>query len=390
MNIHEYQAKKLLSAFGVATGQGEVAETIEEAVAVATKLAQEFGTSTWVVKAQIHAGGRGKAGGVKLCKSLDEVKSYATSILGSTLVTHQTGEKGQRVRKVYVECASNISQELYLSLVLNRNTSQLCIIASIEGGIDIEEVAANHPEKIINLSISPASGIQGYHARIIAKTFGILDKTKEVMHLLQGLYETYKDCDCSLIEINPLVITKEGNLLALDAKISFDDNALYRHESIQALNDPFEEDATETEAKANELSYVKLDGNIGCLVNGAGLAMATMDIIQYYGGKPANFLDVGGGADNERVSKAFQIILKDESVKAVLVNIFGGIMHCDIIAQGIIDAASNMQLNVPLIVRLQGTNKDLGTKILNESGLNIVTANDLDEAAQKAVAALKG
>lgn len=386
MNIHEYQAKKLLSAFDVPVGQGEVAETADEAVTAA----QELGGALWVVKAQIHAGGRGLAGGVKVCKSLDEVKTYATSLLGSTLVTHQTGSLGQKVRKIYVEAAANIDKELYLSLVLNRNTSQVCIIASAEGGMDIEEVAQNHPDKIVNLSIPPATGIQGYHARRVASVFGMLDKSKDVLHLLQGLYEFYESCDCSLIEINPLVLTKEGTLLALDAKVSFDDNALYRHASIVELNDPFEEDASETEAKAHDLSYVKLDGTIGCLVNGAGLAMATMDIIKHYGGEPANFLDVGGGADKERVSKAFQIILKDQGVKAILVNIFGGIMRCDIIAQGIIAAASEMKLNVPLIVRLQGTNKDLGKQMLNDSGLNIIAADSLDEAAQKAVAAVKG
>ncbi len=386
MNIHEYQAKKLLSAFDVPVGQGEVTETVDEAVAAA----QELGGSVWVVKAQIHAGGRGLAGGVKVCKSLDEVKTYATSLLGSTLVTHQTGPLGQKVRKIYVESAANIDKELYLSLVLNRNTSQVCIIASAEGGMDIEEVAQNHPDKIVNLSISPATSIQGYHARRVASVFSMLDKSKDVLHLLKGLYEFYESCDCSLIEINPLVLTKEGTLLALDAKVSFDDNALYRHASIVELNDPFEEDASETEAKAHDLSYVKLDGTIGCLVNGAGLAMATMDIIKHYGGEPANFLDVGGGADKERVSKAFQIILNDQGVKAILVNIFGGIMRCDIIAQGIIAAASEMKLNVPLIVRLQGTNKDLGKQMLNDSGLNIIAADGLDEAAQKAVAAVKG
>jgi succinyl-CoA synthetase beta subunit len=386
MNIHEYQAKKLLSAFDVPVGQGEVAETVDEAVTAA----QELGGTLWVVKAQIHAGGRGLAGGVKVCKSLDEIKTYATSLLGSTLVTHQTGPLGQKVRKIYVESAANINKELYLSLVLNRNTSQVCIIASAEGGMDIEEVAQNHPDKIVNLSIPPATGIQGYHARRVATVFGMLDKSKDVLHLLQGLYEFYESCDCSLIEINPLVLTKEGTLLALDAKVSFDDNALYRHASIVELNDPFEEDASETEAKTYDLSYVKLDGTIGCLVNGAGLAMATMDIIKHYGGEPANFLDVGGGADKERVSKAFQIILKDQGVKAILVNIFGGIMRCDIIAQGIIAAASEMKLNVPLIVRLQGTNKDLGKQMLNDSGLNIIAADGLDEAAQKAVAAVKG
>lgn len=385
MNIHEYQAKKLLSAFNIAVGHGEVAETVEEAITTAHKV----GGSTWVVKAQIHAGGRGKAGGVKVCKNLDELKAYAQSLLGSTLVTHQTGPKGQIVRKIYVENAASIAKEFYLSFVLNRNTSQICIIASAEGGTDIEEVAVKHPNKVVNLSISPASGIQGYHARYIASIFGIIDKSKEILHLLQGLYEFYESCDCSLIEINPLVLTTEGSLLALDAKVSFDDNALYRRESIAELNDPFEEDPSETEAKAHDLNYVKLDGAIGCLVNGAGLAMATMDIIKHYGGEPANFLDVGGSADKERVSKAFQIILKDEGIKAILVNIFGGIMRCDIIAEGIISAASEIKLNVPLIVRLQGTNKDLGRQMLNDSSLNIIAADGLDEAAQKAVAALK-
>ncbi len=386
MNIHEYQAKKLFEVFDIPVGLGEVAETPERAVEVAT----ELGGNVWVVKAQIHAGGRGLAGGVKLCKSLDEVKSYAESLLNSTLITHQTGPLGQKVRKLYIESAANVSREFYLSLVLNRNTSQVCIIASAEGGMDIEEVAEKYPEKIINLSISAASGIQGYHARRVACVFGLLDKAKDFLALLQNLYEFYKGCDCSLIEINPLVLTTEGNLLALDAKVSFDDNALYRHASIQELNDPFEEDPSETEAKAHDLSYVKLDGEIGCLVNGAGLAMATMDIIKHYGGEPANFLDVGGSADKERVSKALQIILKDKGVKAILVNIFGGIMRCDIIAQGVIAAASEMKLDVPLVVRLQGTNKDLGKQILTDSGLNIIAADGLDEAAQKAVLAVKG
>lgn len=385
MNIHEYQAKKLFSAFDIPVGAGEVAQTPEEAVEKAKKL----GGGIWVVKAQIHAGGRGKAGGVKVCKSLEEVRNYASTLLGSVLVTHQTGPQGQEVRKLYVESAANIDKAFYLSLVLNRNTGQNCIIASAEGGVEIEEVAEAHPEKILNLSISAASGIQPHHARLIACAFGILDKAKELLELLQNLYAFYNDCDCSLVEINPLVLTVEGSILALDAKVSFDDNALYRHLSLQELNDPFEEDPSETEAKSYDLSYVKLDGSIGCLVNGAGLAMATMDIIKHYGGEPANFLDVGGNADKERVSKAFQIILKDKSVKAILVNIFGGIMRCDIIAQGVIAAASEMKLAVPLVVRLQGTNKELGIQILNDSGLNIVTADSLDDAAQQAVLAVK-
>ena len=344
----------------------------------------------WVVKAQIHAGGRGKAGGVKVCKSPDEVKTYASNLLGSNLVTHQTGPKGQKVRKIYIEAAANIEKEFYLSLVLNRNTSEICVIASAEGGVDIEGVAEKHPDKIINLNICCASGIHAYHARQVAAIYGILDKAKEVLRLLHGLYDFYTSCDCSLIEINPLVLTSEGTLLALDAKVSFDDNALFRHESIRELSDPFEEDASETEAKSYDLNYIKLDGKIGCLVNGAGLAMATMDIIKHYGGEPANFLDVGGGATKENVSKAFQIILKDPEVKAILVNIFGGIMRCDIIALGIIAAATEMKLDVPLIVRLQGTNKDLGKQLLESSGLNIIAADGLDEAAQKAVASLKG
>ncbi len=386
MNIHEYQAKKLLDAFDIAVGNGMAAETVQEAV----DATNELGGSVWVVKAQIHAGGRGKAGGVKVCKSPDEVKTYASNLLGSNLVTHQTGPKGQKVRKIYIEAAANIEKEFYLSLVLNRNTSEICVIASAEGGVDIEGVAEKHPDKIINLNICCASGIHAYHARQVAAIYGILDKAKEVLRLLHGLYDFYTSCDCSLIEINPLVLTSEGTLLALDAKVSFDDNALFRHESIRELSDPFEEDASETEAKSYDLNYIKLDGKIGCLVNGAGLAMATMDIIKHYGGEPANFLDVGGGATKENVSKAFQIILKDPEVKAILVNIFGGIMRCDIIALGIIAAATEMKLDVPLIVRLQGTNKDLGKQLLESSGLNIIAADGLDEAAQKAVASLKG
>lgn len=386
MNIHEYQAKKLLEAFSVPAGHGIAAESLDEAI----DAAKELGGSIWVVKAQIHAGGRGKAGGVKVCKSIEELKTYAAGLLGSTLVTHQTGPKGQKVRKIYVETAANIAKEFYLSLVLNRNTSEICIIASAEGGMDIEEVAEKHPDKIINLGVCSASGIQAYHARQVAATYGILDKAKDVLGLLDGLYDFYTSCDCSLIEINPLVLTGEGTLLALDAKVSFDDNALFRHESIKELNDPFEEDPSEIEAKLYDLNYVKLDGKIGCLVNGAGLAMATMDIIKHYGGEPANFLDVGGGATKENVSKAFQIILKDPEVKAILVNIFGGIMRCDIIAQGVIAAATEMKLDVPLIVRLQGTNKDIGKQLLESSGLNIIAADGLDEAALKAVSALKG
>lgn len=383
MNIHEYQAKELFRKYEIPVGPGHTAQTPEEA----ENIAKELGGSIWVAKAQIHAGGRGKAGGVKICQSFDDLKNYARSLIGSTLVTHQTGPLGQVVRKIYVESAANVDKAFYLSLVLNRNTNQTCIIASKEGGVEIEEVAEKNPEKIINMNISACSGIQGYHARCIASTFEIPEKTKDILALLQKLYKLYVDCDCSLLEINPLVLTKESSLLALDAKVSFDDNALHRQPSVQALHDPFEEDPAETEAKEHDLSYVKLSGNIGCLVNGAGLAMATMDIIKHYGGEPANFLDVGGSADKERVSKAFQIILKDQGVKGILVNIFGGIMRCDIIAQGIVAAASEMQLQVPLVVRLQGTNRDIGIKILGESGLNIIAADTLEDAAQKAVLA---
>lgn len=386
MNIHEYQAKELFRINEIPVGIGGIAQTAEEAVHVAKRVSD----SIWVVKAQIHAGGRGKAGGVKICKSIEEVYNYANSILGSTLVTHQTGPLGQRVRKIYVESAASVDRSFYLSFVLDRNTSQTCVIASKEGGVEIEEVANKHPEKIIKMTISAASGIHDYHARCIAFAFDIPHKTKDILELLKKLYQFYINYDCTLVEINPLVITKEDKFLALDAKISFDDNALYRQTSIQKLHDLFEEDISETEANANHLSYVKLSGNIGCLVNGAGLAMATMDIIKHYDGDPANFLDVGGSADKERVSKAFQIILKDQSIKAILVNIFGGIMRCDIIAQGIVAAASEMRIQVPLVVRLQGTNRDVGATILNESGLNIITANSLEEAAQKVVLAAKG
>lgn len=387
MNIHEYQAKKLLSEFHVQVNCGAVAETVDEAIEVAKNL----NTDMWVVKAQIHAGGRGKAGGVKVCKTLDEVQKAAEQILGKTLVTHQTDPKGQLVRKIYIEAATKgIAKEFYLSLVLNRNTSQVCIIASSEGGVEIEKVAEEEPSKVLNLSISPASGIQPYHARLVAKMFGILGKAKEINILLNCLYDAYVACDCSLIEINPLVFTNDNDLVALDAKISFDDNALFRHESLQLLHDEHEEDAAELEAKEHDLNYVKLDGTIGCLVNGAGLAMATMDIIKSFGGCPANFLDVGGSADKERVAKAFQIILKDKGVKTIFVNIFGGIMRCDIIAQGIIDAAKEMNLAVPLVVRLQGTNKEIGSKLLQDSKLNIIAADDLSDAAQKAVQLARG
>lgn len=387
MNIHEYQAKKLLSEFNIPLNDGEVAHSVEEAVDVANSLK----TDLWVVKAQIHAGGRGKAGGVKLCRSIDEVKSASKEILGKNLITHQTGPNGQIVRKIYIECgASGIDKEFYLSLVLNRNDGQVCIIASSEGGMEIEKVAEEYPEKVLNISISPSSGIQGYHAREVAKIFGILDLSKEIYSLLHNLYEAYLAFDCSLIEINPLALTKDRKLLALDAKVSFDDNALFKHESIQLLIDKHEEDEAELEAKEHELNYVKLDGSIGCLVNGAGLAMATMDIIKYFGGNPANFLDVGGNADKDRVAKAFQIILKDKGVKAILVNIFGGIMRCDIIASGIIEAVKEVNLNIPLVVRLQGTNKELGSKLLEDSKLNILAIDDLSEAAKIAVMSAKG
>jgi succinyl-CoA synthetase beta subunit len=383
MNIHEYQAKELLGRFGVAVPRGGVAYTAAEAVAVTRRL----GGSRWVVKAQIHAGGRGKAGGVKLVHSEDEVTEAAAALLGRRLVTHQTGREGREVKRVYVEEGCDIARELYLAVSIDRGTGRIVLIGSAEGGVEIEEVAARNPERIIRVAIDPASGLQPFHAREIA--FGLGLDPKAAAPFITGLYHAFCEFDAALVEINPLVVTASGALLALDAKMGFDDNALFRHPDIEALRDEDEEDPTELEAAKHALNYVKLDGNIGCMVNGAGLAMATMDIIKLYGGAPANFLDVGGGATRERVTVAFKLILADPNVEAVLVNIFGGIMRCDVIAEGVVSAAREVNLHVPLVVRLEGTNVELGRKILQQSGLPIVAAENFADAAQKVVAAVE-
>ena len=386
MNIHEHQAKAVLEKFGVAVPRGGVAFTVDEAV----RVAQTLGGPVWVVKAQIHAGGRGKGGGVKVVKSIDAVKAEAKRMLGMTLVTHQTGADGRVVHRVYVEEGSSIARELYLSFLVDRATSRVAIIASTEGGMDIEEVAAKTPERIMTLSIDPASGFQPFHARKVAFALGLKGpQLKEAATMLAGLYKAFLETDASLVEINPLVVTADGKLVCLDAKMNFDDNALYRHEDIKALRDETEEDPAEIEASKYDLNYVKLDGKIGCMVNGAGLAMATMDIIKLYGSEPANFLDVGGGATKEKVTEAFKIILSDKNVEGILVNIFGGIMRCDIIAEGVVAAAKEVKLKVPLVVRLAGTNVDLGKQILAKSGLKIIPADDLADAADKITKAVK-
>jgi succinyl-CoA synthetase beta subunit len=390
MNIHEHQAKQLLRRYGVTVPNGYPAFTLDEAIAAARKLAETNWGGVWVVKAQIHAGGRGKAGGVKVVKTLDDVTREATRLLGSTLVTHQTGPKGQKVARLYIEEGCDIKRELYLGMLIDRATSRVTVMASTEGGMDIEEVAAKTPEKILKFAIDPATGMQAFHARKVAFGLGLKgDQVKNAVSFLMGMWKAFNELDASIVEINPLVITGNGQVIALDAKMNFDDNALFRHPDVQALRDEAEEDPAELEAAKHELNYVKLDGSIGCMVNGAGLAMATMDIIKLYGGEPANFLDVGGGATKERVTKAFKIILSDSRVKAILVNIFGGIMRCDIIAEGIIAAAREVSLSVPLVVRLEGTNVDLGKKILAESGLPIIAADNLADAGQKVVATLK-
>lgn len=387
MNIHEYQAKEVLRKFGVATLKGKVASTAEEAVAAA----KEIGGSVWVVKAQIHAGGRGKGGGVKLAKSLDEVRAHAENIIGMNLVTPQTGPEGKKVLKVLIEQGCNIKKEYYAAVLLDRAVGRVIMMASSEGGMDIEEVAEKHPEKIRRVVIDPAVGMQPFQARQLAFAIGLKDKAvNSAVKAFLSLAKAYEATDCSLAEINPLVETADGDVLALDAKLNFDSNALYRHPEIVEFRDLTEEDPTEIEASKYELAFIKLDGNIGCLVNGAGLAMATMDIIKIHGGNPANFLDVGGGANKEKVTHAFKLILKDKNVKGILVNIFGGIMKCDIIAEGIIAASKELGLKVPLVVRLQGTNVELGKKLLSESGLNITPADDLTSAAQKIVSAVKG
>lgn len=386
MNIHEYQSKELMRKFNISVLDGGVAQTSEEAVQVAKKL----GGDVWVVKAQIHAGGRGKGGGVKLAKSLKEVEEHAKEILGMQLVTHQTGPEGKKVLKVLIEKGCNIAHEYYVGIVLDRNTSKVTMMASAEGGVEIEKVAEETPEKIIKASIDPAVGFSPFVARKLAFNIGLTGESlKKAASFFQGLYNLYIEKDCTIAEINPLVTTKEGDVIALDAKLNFDSNALFKHPDILEYRDPSEESAKEIEASEFGLSYIDLDGNIGCLVNGAGLAMGTMDIIKLYGGEPANFLDVGGSATKEAVEKAFSIILQDDNVKAILVNIFGGIMKCDIIAEGIIAAAKSISLSVPLIVRLEGTNVALGKKILEESGLAIIAATDLADAAQKAVRAAK-
>ena len=387
MNIHEYQAKALLHAYGVPVAEGKVAFSHDEAASHANDLGEKL----WVVKAQIHAGGRGKGGGVKLVKSIEELRAEAERMLGKPLITPQTGPKGRVVRRIFVQRAASIARELYLSLLVDRATGRIAFVASSEGGIDIEHVAATTPEKILALDVDPATGLSAFHARIINAAFGLSgDQAKQCAKLLAGLYKVFVDKDASLIEINPLVVTEDGKLQCLDAKISFDDNALFRHTDIAELRDLDEEDPAEVEASKHELSYVKLDGTIGCMVNGAGLAMATMDIIKLYGAEPANFLDVGGGATKERVTEAFKIILSDPNVNGILVNIFGGIMRCDIIAEGIVTAAREMHITVPLVVRLEGTNVERGKEILAQSGLDIIPADNLDDAARKIVAAVKG
>ncbi len=386
MNIHEYQAKEVLRGFGVAVPKGGVAYTPDEAV----KVAEELGGPVWVVKAQIHAGGRGKGGGVKLAKSIDEVKQLADEMIGMTLITHQTGPEGKEVGRVYVEDGCDIARELYLGLLIDRATSRVTIMASTEGGMEIEEVAAKTPEKILKVAIDPACGMQAFHARKIAFGLGLEgDQIKSAVKFLMAMYKAFEQLDASIVEINPLVVTGSGDVIALDAKMNFDDNALFRHKDIAELRDESEEDPTELEAAKFDLNYVKLDGNIGCMVNGAGLAMATMDIIKLYGGEPANFLDVGGGASRERVTAAFKLILSDPNVEGLLVNIFGGIMRCDVIAEGVVAAAREVSLTVPLVVRLAGTNVELGKTILEESGLPIIAADDLGDAAEKAVKAVK-
>ncbi len=386
MNIHEYQAKQVLKNFGVPVPSGHVAFSADEAVAAA----EELGGPIYVVKAQIHAGGRGKGGGVKVVKSLDDVRAEAERMLGMTLVTHQTGPEGRLVRRVYIEEGSDIQRELYLSAVVDRETSRVSFIVSTEGGMDIEEVAAKTPEKIITVSVDPASGISPHHGRSIAFALGLSgDQVKQATQLVTNLYRAFVEKDMALLEVNPLVVTGDGNLVCLDAKINFDGNALYRQPDVMELRDLDEEDPAEVLASKYDLNYITLDGQIGCMVNGAGLAMATMDIIKLYGSEPANFLDVGGGATKEKVTEAFKIIMSDDNVKGILVNIFGGIMRCDVIAEGVVAAARETQLAVPLVVRLAGTNVDLGKKILSESGLTIIPADDLDDAAQKIVAAVK-
>ena len=394
MNIHEYQAKELLQKFDVATTRGRVAATLDEA----EQIARELGDIDIVVKAQVHAGGRGKGsfkngfkGGVHVRKTPDEVRDVAANMLGQILVTHQTGPSGRLVNKVLVAESADIEREIYFAVLLDRETAAPIIVASTEGGVEIEAVATKSPDKIIREPIDPLVGLQPYQARKLASQLGFeSSQLKNASKLFEGLYRTFVAFDCSMVEVNPLVVTKKGEVLALDAKFNFDDNALYRHPEIAAMRDRAEEDPREVEASKHELNYIGLDGNIACLVNGAGLAMATMDIIKFYGGEPANFLDVGGGATEEQVTEAFKILIADKKVKAILVNIFGGIMRCDVIAEGIINAAKTVKLSVPLVVRLEGTNVERGKQLLKESGIELIAADDLADAAQKVVKAAKG
>src|SRR6516165_979650 len=395
MNIHEYQAKAVLKQFGVPVSRGVPVLSASEAEAAA----KELGGPLWVVKSQIHAGGRGKGkfkepeagekGGVRLAKSVEEVKTFVEQMLGRTLVTVQTGPAGKQVNRIYVEDGSNIAKEFYLSLLVDRATSRVSFVVSTEGGMEIEEVAHHTPEKIITFSVDPATGVQSHHGRIVAKALGLTgDQAKQIEKVTAQLYKAFVETDMAMLEINPLILSTEGQIKCLDAKVSFDPNSLYRHPEIVALRDETEEDEKEIEASKYELAYVALDGTIGCMVNGAGLAMATMDIIKLYGAEPANFLDVGGGATKEKVTAALKIITADPNVKGILVNIFGGIMKCDVIAEGVLAAVKEVGLKVPLVVRLEGTNVELGKKIINDSGLNVIPADDLDDAAQKIVNAV--
>jgi succinyl-CoA synthetase beta subunit len=386
MNIHEHQAKAVLREFGVPVPNGLPAFSVDEAV----KAARQLSGPVWVVKAQIHAGGRGKAGGVKVVRSIDEVKKEAERLLGATLVTHQTGPQGKQVHRLYIEEGSAIARELYLSMLVDRGSSRIAIVASTEGGVNIEEVAAKTPEKIATVAVDPVTAICPHHVRRISKALGLdADLQKQMSALLTDLYRAFVDKDMSLLEVNPLVVTKDGRLVCLDAKVSFDDNALFRHPEVVALRDLTEEDEKEIEASKYDLNYIALDGSIGCMVNGAGLAMATMDIIKLYGMEPANFLDVGGSASKEKVTAAFKIITADPKVKGILVNIFGGIMKCDVIAEGVVAAVREVGLRVPLVVRLEGTNVEKGKDIIAKSNLNVTSADDLDDAAQKIVNAVR-
>ncbi|MEZ7865688.1 MAG: ADP-forming succinate--CoA ligase subunit beta [Rhodospirillales bacterium] len=395
MNIHEYQGKQLLSKYGVPVPRGHVAFTVEEAV----KAAEELGGSVFVVKSQIHAGGRGAGrfkddpygkGGVRVVTSIEEVRENAEQMLNHVLITKQTGEAGKKVNRLYIEEGCDIAHELYVGMLLDRETSRLTMMASTEGGMEIEEVAEATPEKILKVAIDPATGMLPFHARQLAFGLGLEGKqVSAAVKFMLSMYKAFTDLDCSIVEINPLVVTGSGDVIALDAKINFDDNALYRHKDIEAMRDESEEDPAELEAAKHELNYIKLDGSIGCMVNGAGLAMGTMDIIQLYGGSPANFLDVGGGATKERVTKAFKIILSDDNVEGILVNIFGGIMRCDIIAEGVVAAAREVSLKVPLVVRLEGTNVEQGKQIMANSGLPIISGDNLADAAAKIVKAVK-